>query len=263
MLAYIKTVQQNRQVIVALAWRAFTGRFAGTAGGFAWMIVQPLVTVVAYWVVFTYGFKVTAAKNMPFAVYFVTGLLPWTMFSDVLSATTNAVSKNGFLVRKVRFPSEVLPLTEIAAATIPHLIFLALTLLVLLGHGYVPGWWILQLPYAFCALFVLSLGFGFLLSALNVLHRDVSQIVPAVTGIWFWLTPLVWHLDMLPPPWRQIAALNPFLHVVEAYRAALIYEHFAWQAPLQTAVFWIMALLLLLLGRQVFMSLKSEFVDVM
>lgn len=263
MFAYTKTVLQNRPVITALAWRAFTGRFAGTAGGFAWMIVQPLLMVAAYWVVFTYGFKVTAANNMPFAVYFVTGLLPWTMFSDVLNATTTAVSKNGFLVRKVRFPSEILPLTEITAAAIPHSIFFILTLLVLLGHGYVPGWWMLQLPYAFCALMVLSLGFGFLLSSLNVFHRDIGQFVSAITGIWFWLTPLVWHLDMLPAPWRQIATLNPFLHVVEAYRAALIYERYAWHAPLQTAAFWIMALLLLLLGHQVFMRLKREFVDVM
>lgn len=263
MVAFLKTAWLNRQVIGVLAWQAFIGRFAGTAGGFAWMIVQPLVTVAAYWVVFTFGFKVTAANGMPFVVYFVTGLLPWTMFSDVLNATTNAVTRSSFLVRKVRFPSEILPLTEIAAATIPHLIFLVLTLLMLLGHGYVPGWWMLQLPYAFCALLVLSLGFGFILSSLNVFHRDVAQFVPAAVSIWFWLTPLVWHLDMLPVEWRPLASLNPFLHVVEAYRAALIYERFAWHAPLQTIAFWIMAVLLLLLGRHVFMRLKHEFVDVM
>ncbi len=262
MFHYSRTALHSRRVILALARQTFLSRFAGTGAGMLWTVVQPMAMVLAYWLVFTYGFRVTGPDNLPFAVYFVTGLLPWTFLSEGLTAATGTVSRNSFLVRKIQFPSEVLPLVEILGASIPHAIFFVLTMLVLLGHGILPGIWIWQLLYAYLALAAFVLGLGLLLSAINVFHRDVAQFVTPVLNVWFWLTPVVWSLDMLPPVWRNLAALNPMTHIVEAYRAALLYGSPAWQPPLHGIIFWMIALALLFFGYRSFMRLKGEFADV-
>lgn len=262
MFSYIRTILHSRRVILALARQAFLSRFAGTGAGMLWTVIQPLAMVAAYWLVFTYGFRVTAPGGLPFAVYFVAGLLPWTFLSEVLAAATGTVTRNSFLVRKIRFPSEVLPLVEILGASLPHAIFFLLTLLVLLGHGILPGIWVWQLLYAYLALAAFALGLGLILSAFNVFHRDVAQVITPALNVWFWLTPIVWSLDMLPPVWHSLAALNPMTHIVEAYRAALLYGHSAWQPGSQAAVFWLITGTLLFFGYRSFMRLKGEFADV-
>ncbi|WP_185973693.1 ABC transporter permease [Ferrovibrio terrae] len=262
MFSYSRTILHSRRVILALARQALLSRFAGTGAGMLWTVFQPLAMVAAYWLVFTYGFRVTAPDGQPFAVYFVTGLLPWTFLSEALAAATGTVTRNSFLVRKIQFPSEVLPLVEILGASFPHVIFFVLTLLVLLGHGILPGIWIWQLLYAYFALAAFALGLGLALSAFNVFHRDVAQSITPVLNVWFWLTPIVWSLDMLPPTWRSLAALNPMTHIVEAYRAALLYGHPVWQPTLHVIAFWLITLTLLFCGYRSFMRLKSEFADV-
>jgi len=258
-----KTLIAYRVAILSLAVRSFQLRFVGTGGGVIWSIAHPLATVFVYWMVFSVGFKAKGPDGIPFVVYFMTAFLPWCFFTEALTASANVVVGNRHLVKKMVFPTETLPLVEILASTIGHLVLLAFTIALLLMYGIVPGWGALQLVYAYLCAVVLALGLGWLLSAANVFHRDVGQSLNMVLNFWFWATPIVWGVDMLPESWRPVMNLNPAYHVVESYRAALLYDRPVWHDLMQLSLFWVMALLLGLCGAYVFRRLKPEFADMM
>lgn len=252
----------HRVAILGLARRNFKTRFVGTGGGLIWSIVLPLATVFSYWMVFSLGLKVKGPNGIPFVVYFMTAFLPWSFFTEALAASTNTVVGNSHLVKKIVFPTETLPLVEILSSTFGHLIFLALTIALLLFHGIVPGWGLLQLVYAYLCVVVLALGFGWLLSAVNVFHRDVGQSLSVLLSFWFWATPIIWSADMLPERWRPLMDFNPAYHIVESYRDALLYDRPVWHDLTQLALFWLMALIIGFFGAYIFRRLKPEFADV-
>jgi lipopolysaccharide transport system permease protein/teichoic acid transport system permease protein len=262
-ITFLARLASLRHVIWALAIRNFQRRFVGTGAGILWTIVHPLATVLVFWLVFSLGFKAKGPDGVPFVLYFMTALLPWSLFSDTLLATTGAVTNNQHLVKKMVFPTEVLPIVEILASTFSHLMLLGFTVVLLLLHGIVPGLAILQIGYAYLCACILILGIGWALAAINVFHRDIGQALPTVLSFWFWATPVVWDIGMLPESWRPLLNLNPVHHVVESYRAALLYGRPVWQDLSQMAAFWVMALLLGFLGAYVFRRLKPDFADMM
>ena len=262
-IAFLSSSVRRRNIIWALAVRSFQNRFIGTGAGAAWSVISPLATVLVYWLVFSLGFKATGPKGMPFAVYFMTAFLPWTFVSEALSSSVGAVVANRHLVKKMVFPTEVLPMVEILASTFAHLILLIFTILLLVVHGVIPGWWSLQIVYAYFCAVLLSLGISWLLAAVNVFHRDVGPSLATALNFWFWLTPIVWSVDMLPESWRPLLNLNPMFHVVESYRAALLYDRPVWSDASQSLVFWTLVLLLGMGGAYVFRRLKPEFADML
>ena len=262
-LGFLSSSIRRRNIIWALAVRSFQNRFIGTGAGIAWCVMSPLATVLVYWLVFSLGFKATGPKGIPFAVYFMSAFLPWMFVSEALSSSVGAVVANRHLVKKMVFPTEVLPVVEILASTFAHLILLIFTILLLLVHGVVPGWWSLQIVYAYLCAVSLSLAIGWLLAAVNVFHRDVGPSLTTALNFWFWSTPIVWSVDMLPERWLPLLNLNPMLHIVESYRAALLYDRPVWSDASQPLVFWVLVLLLGISGAYVFRRLKPEFADML
>ncbi len=137
---FLATLISYRRVIWVLAVRNFQARFVGTGIGVVWTILNPLATVLVFWLVFSLGFKAQGPSGLPFVLYFMTGLLPWSFFSEALTATTNAIVANQHLVKKMVFPTQTLPVVEIIGATFGHLILLFFTMALLLMHGIMPGW---------------------------------------------------------------------------------------------------------------------------
>lgn len=260
---FVERLIAYRRVVFSLAIRSFQSRYIGTAGGMLWSIVQPLATVFVFWIVFSIGFKAKGPNNIPFVLYYMTAFLPWHFVNEVLNASTNTVIANRHLVKKMVFPTEILPIVEIMVATAGHLILLAFTILLLFIHGVIPGLAILQIVYAYLCAVVLSLGLGWLLAATNVFHRDISQSLTTLLNFWFWMTPVVWSMDMISEKWRPLMMLNPMLHVVESYRDALIYNRPIWSDTSQLLIFWVIVILLGVGGAYVFRRLKPEFADVL
>lgn len=252
-----------RRVVFSLAVRSFQSRYIGTGGGIIWSIIQPLATVFIFWIVFSIGFKAKGPNGIPFVLYYMTAFLPWNFVSEVLNASTNTVITNRHLVKKMVFPTETLPIVEIMVATVSHLILLAFTILLLFIHGTIPGLGGLQVIYAYLCAVVLSLGLGWLLAATNVFHRDISQSFATLLNFWFWVTPVVWSVDMVPEKWRPLLMFNPMFHVVESYRDALLYNRPVWSDTSQLLIFWVIVILLGVGGAYVFRRLKPEFADVL
>lgn len=262
-LAFAVSTLQRRRIIWAMAVRSFQNRFIGTGFGAAWSLISPLAMVLIYWIVFSLGFKAKGPDGIPYAVYFMTAFLPWSFVSEALSISVGTVVANRHLVKKMVFPTEILPVVEILAATFAHLILFGFTILLLLAHGRIPNGWSVQVVYAYGCAAALSLAIGWLLAAVNVFHRDVAPTLATLLSFWFWLTPIAWSVDMLPARWERWLALNPMLHVVESYRDALLYGRPVWSDARQIAIFWMMVLGFGLCSGYVFRRLKPEFADMM
>ncbi len=259
---FLRRVIGSRQMILALTRQAVRSRYADTAGGLAWTVIQPLATIATYWFVFTVGFRAQTTSGEPFILFFVVGLAPWLFFNDAVTSATGAVQASPHLVKRMVFPTELLPLVQVMAAAISHGVILTITLAVIVMHGVGIGPDALALVYYFCCIAVLALGFGWAAAALQVFFRDLGQMVTVLFGFWFWLTPVVWSPVMLPPDYRGWLPYNPVNYVVQGYRDSLIYG----VAPIERwgdgLIFWVETVTVVALGATVFRRLKPEFAEV-
>lgn len=258
-----RRVAECRALIGAMAWRELRTRFVGTIGGLGWSFAAPLSTMLVYWFVFSVGLRVRPVGDVPFIAYFAAAFVPWLLFSDSVLASTGAVTENPHLVKKCRFPVEILPVVSIAAGLVTHGFLLLIVGVILMATGIPLTPSLLQLPYYLLAMLVLTTGFGWLVAALNVLFRDTREVVTVVLNLWFWMTPIVWPLDMVPERFAWMAKLNPLLYVVEGYRSCLLGGDPYWSSPVDAVRFWAMAGAILVAGAGLFGRMRTEFAEVL
>jgi len=260
---FIKRIYFYRSLIAAMAVQEVKKRYAGTLAGFTWTIVNPLVTVLVFWFIFSVGFKIQPVGNFSFVVVFLSGFIPWLTFSETLMFNTNAIVANPHLVKKTVFPTEILPLVNLVASLISHAAMLIVLAIVLLMNDIFFSIYNLQFFYYFFSLIVLSLGMGWLFASLNVFFRDTAQIIGVVLNMWFWLTPIVWLIDMIPKKYQYIIKLNPMYYIVDGYKRSFVYHLPLWDNYRVGIYFWLVAISLFLIGGYVFRKLKPEFPDVL
>jgi ABC-type polysaccharide/polyol phosphate export permease len=259
---FLGEVLKHREMILALSARDLQSRYAGTLGGIVWAFVNPIATVCIFYFVFAVGFRAHGPDHIPFVLWFVCGLTPWYFFNDTLQAITSSITANAYLVTKTVFPTEILPLVYIISGLFPHFVFLLL-LGGMMGAFHLPfhADRLLVVYYLGCTI-TLLLGLGWLLSALQVFYRDIGQALTILLNMWFWLTPIVWVQNIVPPAYQGVLTLNPIYYIVEGYRGLMVYSTPVWPDRHQTMTFWLTTLLILLAGAFVFRRLKPEFADV-
>ena len=260
---FILTLFKNRIAIISLAKHNFRIRYLGTIGGLLWGVLLPIATVFTYWAVFSVGFKATGPNGMPFDIYFIVAYLPWSFLTEVLSASSIVVINNPHLVKKMVFPTEVLPVVEIISATFNHLILFSITIALLVFHGTTFGLGFFQIFYSYLCLVTLALGLSWLLAAANIFYRDIGQILSVVLNFWFWATPIAWSIEIVPIRYQWVMDLNPAFHIINGYRDALLYDTSLWTNMLSLIFFWIFTTVIFILGGYVFRKLKPEFADVL
>lgn len=250
-------------MILVLALRDFQSRYAGTVAGSLWTLAHPIAIVAVFYFVFSVGFKSKAPDDVPFILWFAVGLMAWFYFNDGLVSIANSIAANAHLVKKTVFPVEILAIVQIASALLPHLAFMAvITVVLLINDVPLEGYRLLVLYFMLCTT-VLQLGLGWLISALDVFFRDISQALTIIMNLWFWMTPIVWDSGMMPAEYHWVFTWNPMYYVVNGYRGMLIYSQPKWPDAIETIIFWCIALGLLALGSTVFKRLKPEFADVL
>lgn len=262
LVAFVSKLYRYRGVIWALAKHDMASRYVGTIGGVFWAVLHPALTVAIYWFVFAVGFKAQGPAGMPFILYFVSGLVPWLFFSEVLVSSMNAVTANSSLIKKTVFPSEVLPLVHFVSSSFSHFVLLVILCILAWSYGYGLKFTIIQVVYFYGALGCFSLGLSWLLGALQVFHRDLSQAMSAVLSLWFWLTPVVWSAEIIPSQFKIILEFNPIYYVVEGYRS-MITGVPLWLHWREALCFWLVTGPVLLLGAYVFKRLKPEFAEIL
>ncbi len=262
-IEFVAGLFSKRLVIWQLARQDFRNRYLGSVLGFAWTFIQPLAMALILWTVFTVAFKANDIEGVPFGFYLLAGLAAWYFFSEALAMTTGVFQEYAFMVKKVNFRIAVLPLVKIMSCLMAHLIFLCIVmgLLVVFGRPVFISW--LQIAYYLFAMMVLLVGLGWITSAVNVFVRDVAQAVNILLQFGFWLTPIVWHIGMVPEQYRWILKLNPLFYVLEGYRGSLLFGIPFWHDRLWTLYFWCAALLIFFVGALIFKRLKPHFADVL
>jgi lipopolysaccharide transport system permease protein/teichoic acid transport system permease protein len=263
MREFLKTIILQRRIIWSLAKSDFRSRYLGSVLGILWAFLLPLLNLGIMWFAFQQGFKSSPIKGLPFILWLVTGMFPWTFFAEAVQNASNCIVEKSFLVKKVVFDVELLPLIKIFASAILFGFLSLVMLLLFLVYGYGPDKYWLQLPYyAFC-LCLLILSVSWLTSAVVVFYSDLGQVITMLLQLGFWVTPIFWSPENLPEDFKFIIFLNPVNYVVSGYRDSLISKVWFWELPLQTLFFWLFFLVFSFFGLFVFKRLRPHFADVL
>lgn len=219
--AGIADLWRYRELLYFLIWRDVKVRYKQTVIGAAWSILQPLVTMAIFTVVFGIFVRMPS-DNLPYPVFAYTALIPWTYFAQALGRSGTSLVNDGHLISKVYFPRMMIPL---AAAVAPLVDFL-LSFLVLMGlmswYGILLTPWVLALPLFMILAFVTALTVGLWLAPLNVRYHDVAYVLPFLSQIWMYLSPVVYPVSVVPERLRFLYGFNPMAGVIEGFRWALL-----------------------------------------
>ncbi len=263
-----KESSKNLALIWKLAKNDFKTRYAGSYLGVVWALVQPVITVLMYYIVFDKIFQsrseaVAGGIAVPYVLFLTAGLVPWFYFSEGLSNGTNALLQYNYLVKKVVFNIDILPLIKVIAASFIHIFFIGVLLIIAAIYGYYPNLYTLQLIYYSACMFVLVLALSYTTSAVVVFFRDLGQIIQILLQIGMWATPILWNISSIPRTWQIVMKLNPVAYIVLGYKATICENKGFWIDWKYTLYFWCFVGLFMLLGRVIFKKLKVHFADVL
>ena len=264
-LALPAELYQNRKLVLSLAKNDFKTKYAGSYLGIVWAFIQPIVTILVYWFVFSVGLKAGTVSDYPFVLYLVSGIVPWRFFQDALNGGTNALIEYNYLVKKVVFKISILPIVKIISALFVHVFFVAFALILCACYGYTPSLYTLQIIYYSVCTFLFVLGLVYATSAIVIFFRDLTQIISIFLQVGVWLTPIMWDINMLSShPWLiKLFKLNPMYYVVTGYRDSMLGHVGIWNHASWTIYFWVVTILLFGLGSVIFKRLKPHFADVL
>ena len=256
---------QSRHLIWKLAKNDFKKRYAGSYLGAVWAMVQPVVTVAMYYVVFDVimGTGKSMVPDKPYVLFLTAGLVPWFYFSEALNNGTNALLEYNYLVKKVVFKISVLPIIKIIAATFIHVFFAVVLLVIAACYGYFPTIYTIQLIYYSFCLFILVLGMCYTTCAVMVFFKDIGQIISILLQIGMWATPILWDIGSLSPTAEMLVKINPLVYIVNGYRDAIFEKQWFFEDFYSTMYFWIITVVIFSIGALVFKRLKVHFADVL
>jgi lipopolysaccharide transport system permease protein len=217
----LREVWAYRELLYFLIWRDVKVRYKQTALGAAWAILQPVTTMVVFSVFFG-KFAKMPSDGVPYPVFAFTALLPWQLFAFALSESANSLVGSQNLITKVYFPRLIVPLAAVLAGLVDFAIAFAVLIGMLAFYGIVPHASIVFLPLFILLAVASALAVGLWLSSLNVTFRDVRYVIPFLTQVWMFVTPVAYPSSIVPSPWRALLGLNPMAGVVEAFRWALL-----------------------------------------
>ncbi|MBE5940060.1 MAG: ABC transporter permease [Lachnospiraceae bacterium] len=253
---------KNYKLIMNLAINDFKNRYASSNLGAIWNFVQPIVTVMIYVFVFQYGFKAVPVSDVPYVLWLVAGIIPWFFFSEAILGATNSLLEYTYLVKKVVFKIDILPMVKIVAAIFVHGFFIFVGLLLYFINGERFNLHIIQIIYYSVCTVVLVVGISYFTSAVVVFFRDLGQIVNVILQFGMWLTPIMWQIEILPGKLQQLMKLNPMYYITNGYRDAFYNDVWFFEKPMQTIYFWVLVIAVYFIGTTVFKKLEKHFADV-
>jgi lipopolysaccharide transport system permease protein len=248
-----------RELLYFLSWRDIKVRYKQTALGVLWAILQPLLTMVVFSIFFGNLAKVPS-DGVPYPIFAFAALVPWTLFANALTQSSNSLVQSANLLKKVYFPRLIIPISSVLAGAVDFAFAFIVLLAMMLFYGVVPTVNILWLPFFLALTCVTALGVGLWLSAMNVKFRDVRYTVPFLTQFWLFATPIAYPSSLLSDPWRTVYGLNPMAGVVEGFRWALLGTQGAPSPMILVSVG--VACLLLMSGLYYFRRLERTFADI-
>lgn len=210
-----------RDLLYFLAWRDVKVRYKQTVLGIAWAVLQPLLTMAVFTLLFSRLAKIPS-DGVPYPVFAYCALLPWTLFVRALTEAGNSLVGNQNLITKVYFPRLVVPIAAVLSGLVDFAVSFLLMIVLMAWYGMVPTVAVIALPLFMVMALATSLGVGLWLSALNVQYRDIRYAIPFLAQLWLFLTPVAYPASLVPEQWRALFGLNPMAGVIEGFRWALL-----------------------------------------
>lgn len=219
---YWSDLWSYRELFAILAWRDVAVRYKQTVIGVAWALIRPFVTMVVFTIIFGHIARLPPDGAVPYPVFVFAGMLPWFLFSGILSEASGSLVANGNLISKVYFPRLVVPAATAVVALVDFAINFAMLALIMAWYGFAPDWRIVFLP-AFVVLAVLaSLGPALWITALNVKYRDFRYVIPFIVQFGLYVSPVGFSSALIDERWRLLYSLNPVVGVIDGFRWCLL-----------------------------------------
>jgi lipopolysaccharide transport system permease protein len=253
-----------RELVYFMTWRDLLVRYKQTALGVLWAVLQPVLQMLIFTLLFSKVAKLPS-EGVPYPLYTLAALLPWTMFSKALTDAGRSLVYNRNMLTKIYFPRLIIPLASVLASVVDFLIAFGVLILMtayyhLTGeYTFVPTAALWTLPLFLLLALVTALGVSLWLSALNVIYRDVGHVLPFLTQFWLFITPVGYSATVISPKWQVVYALNPMVGVVNGFRWALLGTQTAPDPAL--AVSAAVSLVVLVSGLFYFRSMERTFAD--
>lgn len=258
---YWKDLWRYRGLFYFLAWRDILVRYKQTVLGIAWSVLRPLLTMLVFTIIFGKLAKFPTESAAPYPILVFAAMLPWQMFANALSESSNSVVSNAGMISKVYFPRLIVPCSSVIVSLVDFLISFVILVLMMAWYQYVPSWRILTLPLFLLLALTTAMGFGFWLSALNVKYRDFRYIVPFMVQFGLYISPVGFSTSVVPEQWRLIYSLNPMVGVIDGFRWAILGGGSTVYLP-GVLMSVVLTLLIFTLGLFYFRKTEKVFADV-
>jgi lipopolysaccharide transport system permease protein len=261
---FLRNLVERRTLVAQLVRRDFQQRYVGSAAGWLWGAIHPMVLLASYYFVFVVCLQMSmppGSVTSSYLMYMFCGFLPWLLFQDTVVRSAGSLIDHSNLITKTVFPAEVVPVSIFLSSLIHHLIALVLVVAIAAIFLKVFTLKILLLPVYMFFVGLLAVGVGWFVSSLHVYLRDTAQVLTVVMTLWFWVTPIMITEDRIPGRFQKLMAWNPMSGIVHGYRYRLLSAEWpSWQelallAAYSGAVF--------VLGGLFFRHLKRGFADVL
>lgn len=253
------SVWRYRELLYFLVLRDVQVRYKQTAIGAGWAVLQPLMTMMIFTVIFG-NFAKIPSDGLPYPVFAYTALLPWIYFAQALGHGGTSLVGNANLITKVYFPRLIIPISSVLAPAVDFLLSFLILLGLMVWYGVVPTWGVLALPLFLFFAIMLALAIGLWLAPLNVKYRDVGHTIPFLIQFWMYASPVAYPVSLVPEQWRLLYSLNPMAGIIEGFRWALL----GTASPdfMVMAVSAVIVVALLLGGIVYFKRMERTFADV-
>lgn len=263
--SFVKQKIEFLKSVVPFAKSDFKKRYAGTNLGVAWAYIQILSMVLVYWMVFQFGLKTSTVQDAPFLPWFISGYMPWMLFSECIMTCMGCMIEYNYIVKKVMFNVDIIPAAKIVVSGFVHSFFLITVVIIAILHGYYPDVYLLQLIYYVIALFALVIPIGYLVCTISVFFKDFGQIVSILLNIMMWATPILWDYHVLASDTivKILKIVNPMFYIICGFRESILFKVGLLAHLKQGIYFWIVVMILWKICFSVYRRLVPQIADVM
>jgi lipopolysaccharide transport system permease protein len=247
-----------RELLGFFVWRDVKLRYKQTVLGAAWAIVQPVMTTLMFTLLFGRWARMPS-DGVPYALFAFAALIPWTFFANAIAAAAASLTGNTHLISKVYFPRLLISLAPLGTGLIDLIVALCVMLAMMAWYRIAPTWQVLALPVFVLLTVAVAFGVGAALGALCAIYRDVRFVIPLVTQLWMFASPVIYPLNFVPARWHWLFYFNPLVGAIDGFRSSLLGLPFNWPA---IASAWIVAVATAWLGLAYFRRVERRLADV-
>jgi lipopolysaccharide transport system permease protein len=257
---YWRDLWAYRELFLILAWRDIAVRYKQTVIGVGWAIIRPFLTMVVFAVIFGTVAKMPSEGSAPYPIMVFAGLLPWFLYSTILSEASGSILGSANLISKVYFPRIIIPTSSALVAGVEFLINLGMLFVLMIWYGFAPNWRMALLPIFFFMAIIASLGPSLFIAALNVKYRDFRYVIPFILQFGLYVSPVGFSSSVIPDRWRLIYNINPLVGVIDGVRWCILRGETALNVP-GLIVSTVVIFVTLWIGIRYFRETERNFAD--